>query len=123
MWASDWKLIPGFSSAYVDMASVRKDGFDTFNCPPRIICAPDKVIYTVAWLRMHDSDGKIMGNAEVVFDCHGKAADLQQVVVNETKDSPYHTFDNTQAFKQSGIFLRGIPPDSMYDAVQKLVCK
>jgi hypothetical protein len=119
-WAANWKVIPGFETSYVDMASVRKDEFQDPNC--RFVgCLGTKVTYTVAWLRT--TQGATIIGLEVAFDCHGKMGAIQQKVSNETKESQYHSFDNTQAFKQRGVFLRGIPPDTLYDAAQKLVCK
>src|SRR5262249_17509626 len=117
--AANWELKPKFSDVYVDMSSVRKDKFQDPTC--RIVaCVSATVTYTVAWIWCNDPTG---GKLEVIFDCDGKMGVMQQIIPNETKDSPYHTVDNTQAYKKSRVYLKGIAPDTFYDGAEKMVCK
>lgn len=110
--AAEWVQIPGLS-AYVDMASVRRDTYPKFNEK-----APE---FVVAWLR-GDEDGQTY-NLEVAFDCKGRFGIMQQIVGNETKDSRLHSFDMTHDFERYFARTKTIMPDSIYDGAASMVCK
>jgi hypothetical protein len=118
-FASDWKPVGAIpSSAFIDMASIRKDYFPTertgsFTMQP----------YIVVWLKFVTNDGDVLG--ETLFDCQGGVEVIQQIVVNDTPNSKHHSFDNTQAIRRlgRGARVRSIPPDTYYDAVQRIICK
>jgi hypothetical protein len=115
-FAADWKPIG--VSAFLDTASIRTDYFSTeragsFTLQP----------YMVVWLKFLTNEGAVL--VETVFDCRGGYEAMQQLVENDTPQSKYHSFDNTQALRRidRGARVRSIAPDTVYEAVQKIVCK
>lgn len=116
--ASSWKELPSLKGAYLDVSSIRSDTF------PKLTGGsihysngiPETVTYRVAWLM---TDGI---RDEVVFDCHGRMAVLQQAVP-EKPVSKFQSFDNTESFRLAGVSLSSVVPDSMYDAAEPFVCK
>ncbi len=123
--ASNWAPIPEHPEAYIDMSSVRLDTFPkvTLGGVTNLVNGHfPTATYRVAWLATVDGDKNFTAKVEVVFDCNGKMGMLQQIIMNETKDSVWHSFDNTQSFLAAGVALRSIAPDSFYDSAQGLVC-
>ena len=123
--ASNWVAIPNQEgAAYVDMASVRRDAF------PKIVRdgsapmdgQPSMAVYTVAWIATGADPKAFTAKIEVAFDCHGKVGTLQKIILNETKDSVLHSFDQTQIFLRAGGNFRSIAPDSPYEGAEALVC-
>lgn len=115
--ASNWTPIPDQPSAFVDTNSVRLDSY-----PTGVYAANGKKIYTVAWLAIVDEKGAFQTKVEVAFDCRGKAGVIQQIVTNDSKDAPFHTFDKTPAFDVTGVMSSSIAPDSFYEGAEKMVC-
>jgi hypothetical protein len=115
--AADWRPIG--PSVYVDAGSIRSDYFSTQQTGGYFTMEP----YTVVWLKFVRSEGDVM--VEVVFNCRGGFEAMQQVVANETPNSQYHSFDNTQTLREigRGARVKSIAPDSVYDTAQKFVCK
>jgi len=98
--ASNWVPIPNQNdTAYVDMSSVRHDAFPKMNAGGVTNLVDGHfpmATYTVAWLATTDSSKTFTAKIEVVFDCNGKMGAMQQIILNETKDSLLHSFDETR---------------------------
>jgi hypothetical protein len=109
---ADWVQIYSGYAAHVDMASVRRDKY------PKNEKAPE---YTVAWIRTDEADTTVF--LEVVFDCAGRFGVVQQIVNNETKDSRFHSYNNTRHFESRRAEISTIMPHSIYDGAASLVCK
>jgi hypothetical protein len=124
--ASNWVAISGQNgAAYVDMASVRRDSFPKLNvggATNSVDGQPPMATYTVAWVATGDDPKTFTSKIEVAFDCHGKIGTLQQIILNETKDSLLHSFDQTQLFIRAGGNFRSIAPDSLYEGAEAMVC-
>lgn len=124
--AANWVAIPNQNgTAYVDMAGVRRATFPKMNIGgvTNLIGGHlPTATYTVAWLATADDAKTFSVKIEVVFDCRGKMGALQQIVLNETKDSLLHSFDQTQVFLEAGVSFRSIAPDSLYDGAEAMVC-
>jgi hypothetical protein len=110
--AADWVQIYSGYAAHVDMASVRRDKY------PKYEKAPE---YTVAWMRTDEADTTVF--LEVVFDCEGRFGVVQQIVNNETKDSRFHSYNNTQYFESRRAETSTIMPHAIYDGAASMVCK
>ena len=125
-YASNWMAIPNQNgTAYVDMASVRRDSYPKNNvggAPDQIGDQRPMATYTVAWVATGNDPKTFTAKIEVAFDCHGKIGTLQQIILNETKDSLLHSFDQTQLFLQAGGNFRSIAPDSPYEGAEAMVC-
>src|SRR5260221_908492 len=90
-FAADWKPVgDGSFAAFIDMASIRKDYF-----PAERAGTVARQPFVVVWLKFVTNDGDVL--VETVFDCRGGFEAMQQVVANDTPDSKYHSFNNTQA--------------------------
>lgn len=116
--AADWKPLDNPASGFLDTASVRKDSFSTLQGAGYVM-AP----YMAAWLKFATQDGDVL--TEVVFNCRGGFAPMQQIVAHDTPNSQYHSFDNTPAFRQIFVdpSVKDIAPDSAYETAEKIVCK
>ena len=123
-YASNWVEIPNQNgTAYVDMASVRRDSYPKFNGAAATNNGqPSMASYTVAWVATSDGTKTYTAKIEVAFDCHGKIGTLQQIILNETKDSLLHSYDQTQVFLQTGGNFKSIAPDSLYEGAEAMVC-
>lgn len=51
---------------------------------------------TLAWVVLTGEKSNMYAQIEVAYDCHGKMLAIQQIIYGETKDSAFHSFDNTQ---------------------------
>ena len=124
--ASNWVAIPNQDgTAYLDMASVRRDSFPKLNLGAvanSIDGQPSMATYTVAWVATGADPKTFTAKIEVVFDCHGKMGTMQQIILNEQRDSVLHSFDQTQLFLRAGGNFRSIAPDSLYEGAEALVC-
>ena len=111
--------IPAHTSSYVDIPSIHRQKFKPYTG----IIGGDPVYttLTVAWITVTDQNDT--AKAEVIFDCKGRFAVIQQVIVNETADSRYHSFDQTRSFDVYGVTLSSIVPDSVWDGAQTLICR
>ena len=110
--ASEWVQLPD-PSAYVDMASVRRDKY-----PKWTEKAQD---YIVAWI--YGGENGETFTLEAAFDCKGRFGIVQQIIANETKDSRLHSYDSTDFFEKSYPQTKTIPPDLIYDVAASMVCK
>lgn len=124
--AANWVQI-GTYNAFVDLSGVRQDVFAFRNATGMTYADPSgnmpTATYTVAWILFKTTDGSNMLKVETIFDCNGHVSPLQQIVENETKDSQYHSFDNTQQFRINGPRFSSIPPDSVSEDAAKMICK
>src|ERR1051326_406390 len=100
--AGSWAQIPNQKRAFVDMSSIRKDAF------PKAIDgrvtyeneSPILATYKAAWLKSGEVE------VEVIFDCGGNFAVLQQVVPNgDAPNARYRSFNHTRRFRESGVQL------------------
>ena len=77
------------AATYVDMESVHKENFHASGG------GPGKYL-TLAWVVLTGEKSNMYAQIEVAYDCHGKMLAIQQIIYGETKDSAFHSFDNTQ---------------------------
>ena len=123
--AASWTQVPQYGQIYVDTAGVHRESFPRPLAPgwnPYTNGKPPMESYFIAWLARKDADGVFDVMLEVAFDCHGKMAVIQQIIQNDSATSQYHSFDNTQIFKSTGVQAKDVAPDSFYDWAQKIVC-
>ena len=87
--AAKWTQTPGEPATYIDMESVHKENFHASGGgPPKSL--------TLAWVVLTGEKRNMYAQIEVAYDCHGKMLAIQQIIYGETKDSAFHSFDNTQ---------------------------
>jgi hypothetical protein len=119
--AANWKSLGLYAAGfgYIDTASVHKE-----DLPTRHGFQSQMEPYLVAWLKFDNTDEGVILE-EIVFNCRGGYALMKTVTSNETPDSRFHSFDNSQTMRTpfQGTTVTDIAPDSAYDLVQKLICK
>jgi hypothetical protein len=93
-------------TAYVDMASVRKDEY-----PKTSGWESRPKNYVVAWIKTQNLSGQIHSVLEVVFDCKGRFG-IVQTISNDFPDSKHHSYDATTSFEAYGAQTKSIMPDS-----------
>ena len=122
--AAKWQQLAGYGSSYIDVESVRGDEFPKMS-PTGITQFVNGQLpierVTVAWLWLIDEG--VSSRIEVAFDCQGSMAVIQQLIIHQTPKSPYQSFDNTASFRQGGLQKRSVPPDTTYEAAEKIACK
>ena len=121
-FADNWTQIPGLYNGndlgFVDLGSVRVDAY-----PKGPYAVYSQKNYLVAWIATKDQNGNLTQELETVFDCKGRVGVVQQVIANDSPNSPYHSFDNTGLWKSAGAHTSTIVPDSLFDNAQTIVCK
>ena len=121
-FAANWTQIPGLYNgsdlAYVDLTSVRADAYPK---DPYAVDSPKN--YLVAWIVTKDQNGHITQELETVFDCKGRVGVVQQVIANDSPNSPYHSFDNTGLWRSGGAHTSTIVPDSLFEKAESIICK
>jgi hypothetical protein len=121
--ASNWIQVPGLYNnaadlGFVDLDSVR---VDTYPKGPYAVDPPKN--YLVAWIATKDQTANLTQELETVFDCKGRVGVVQQVIANDSPNSPYHSFDNDGLWVSTGAHTSTIVPDSLFDKAQSIVCK
>jgi hypothetical protein len=120
--AANWKSLGIFPAGfgYIDTASIHKE-----DLPTRHGFQSQMQPYLVAWLKFDTEEGVIL--EEVVYNCRGGAEIMKVVTSQETPNSRFHSFDNTQTMRSpmtgDGVVVTDIAPDTADEMAQKLICK
>ena len=118
--AASWAQIPNQKGTFVDLSSIRRDSFPkaTAGVVTYENESPVLATYKAAWLKSGEVE------VEVIFDCGGNFAVLQQVVPNgDAPNARYRSFNHTRSFRESGVQLSSIPRNTMYEKAQAMVCR
>jgi hypothetical protein len=120
--AATWTQIPNYPDTYIDTADVQNETFPKWAQIRAPVEPVETISLTVAWIGISDSHGNLTAQVEVAFNCQGQMGSLQQVITNDSSQSQFHSFDNTQNFQVSGVPMTDIPPSSMYRNAAEIVC-
>lgn len=93
--ASNWKNIPGLTT-YVDLDSAHLETFPLVNIIAGSYFQTGKFVnYLAVWIKIYGTNNDLLATNELLLDCNGHTAALQQIIANESPTSQYHSFNYT----------------------------